>query len=47
MDARVKPAHDSIAVNTSLILFAKMAASAGVVSRDLAGAVVLSTVIYL
>ena len=47
MDTRVKPAYDTFRVNTSLILFAKMAASAGVASRSLANAVVISACLYL
>jgi len=38
------PRMTALGVNASLILFVKMAASAGVVSRGLAGAVVLSAV---
>jgi hypothetical protein len=37
MDARIKSGHDNFApVNTSLILFVKMAASASAVGRGLA-----------
>ena len=40
-----KPAYDGNAVNTSLILFAKMAVPAAVVSRGLAAAVVISAAV--
>jgi hypothetical protein len=43
MDTRVKPAyHDLPPVNTSLILFAEMAAFIAAVSRDFAAGVVIS-----
>jgi hypothetical protein len=44
MNARIKSGHDNFAppVNTSLILFAKMAAVACAVGRGLAACVVIS-----
>jgi hypothetical protein len=44
MDTRVKPAYDALPVNPSLILLAKMAASAAAVHRGLAADVVRSRV---
>jgi len=45
MDTRVEPAYDEPPVNTSLILFAKMAAFAAAVSRGFAADVVISQVL--
>jgi hypothetical protein len=46
MDARIKSGHDTLVpVNTSLILFAKMAAFAAAVSRSFAADVVISGVL--
>jgi hypothetical protein len=42
MDTRVKPAYDDWPVNASLILFAKIAASAAAFSRGFAAGVVIS-----
>jgi hypothetical protein len=46
MDARIKSGHDTLVpINTSLILFGKMAAFAAAVSRGFAADVVISGVL--